>query len=174
MNSNSTNFHWWQEQKLYNPLTLCILCIHKTYPSFYFEISDPANGKDISFPLPTLLRSEWLPDYHAEKNSETYPRIKNTCQTKSGKRRPICHLWYNSSPKTYRAVTSTLKMGNYDVYSNLRTTFLINTINSVKRVKKKILDSLTSNTMQKFTIRKLCSQTKLKLLPEKRPSLSLF
>lgn len=35
-------------------LTLCILCLNETYTSSSFEISGPANGTEVSFPIPTL------------------------------------------------------------------------------------------------------------------------
>lgn len=59
-NTDSTNFYWWQEQKFYNLLMLCILSINETSTSSYFEVCGPANDKEISFAIPILISSAYL------------------------------------------------------------------------------------------------------------------
>lgn len=126
-NTNSTNFYWWQEQKFYNLLTLCILCI-KTSTSSYFEVSGPANCKGVSFPI-LIVVTTWIPH---RKDAGTHPRIKNKCQTKSEKSAvrwdPLTISNIINHPKPTRATTSILKLGNYDLHCNLRTTILISII----------------------------------------------
>lgn len=128
-NTNSTNFYWWQEQKFYNLLTLCILCINKTSTSSYFEVCGPANDR---FHLPFWLWSVVPTWILSKKDAEPHPRIKNKGQTKSGKSAvgwdPLTISNIINRLKPTRAITSILKLGNYGMHCSLRTTILISII----------------------------------------------